>query len=242
MALGRIDGVRLELHGLRKVYAGGKVGLDGIDLAFEPGVTGLIGPNGSGKTTLLRIVATTLAPSSGTIAWNGTDAARNPSALRRDLLYIPQNFVGYQNLSALEFLEYLAHIRGVGSGPARRAAASALTAVGLGEDRNRRLGAFTPGMMQRLALAYMLQTDAKVVLLDEPTAGLDPGARRLFCDAVRRHAGDRIALLCTHILEDLEALADRVSSRFAIGRIVHDTPGSGLRDAYADIFELAAPS
>ncbi len=233
--------MRLELHELRKVYAGGKVGLDGIDLAFEPGVIGLIGPNGSGKTTLLRILATTLAPSAGTIDWNGADAARNPGALRRDLLYVPQNFVGYYNLGAQEFLEYLAHVRGVGSGPARQAATSALSAVGLGDDRKRRLGAFTPGMMQRLALAYMLQTDAKVVLLDEPTAGLDPAARRLFCDAVRRHAGDRITMLCTHILEDLEALADRIVA-LRNGRIVHDTPGAGLQRAYADIFELTARS
>jgi ABC-2 type transport system ATP-binding protein len=233
--------VRLELHGLRKVYSGGKVGLDGVDVAFEPGVTGLIGPNGSGKTTLLRILATTLAPSAGTIGWNGADAARNPDALRRDLLYIPQNFVGYQNLSAQEFLEYLAHIRGVGSAAARKAANSALTEVGLADDRKRRLGAFTPGMMQRLALAYMLQTDARVVLLDEPTAGLDPAARRLFCDAVRRHAGDRITLLCTHILEDLEALADRVLA-LRDGKIVHDTPGSELQRAYADIFNPVASS
>ena len=233
--------MRLQLRGLRKVYSGGKVGLDGVNVAFEAGVTGLIGPNGSGKTTLLRLLATTLAPTGGTIDWNGADAARDPGALRRDLLYIPQNFVGYHNLSAQEFLEYLAHIRGVGSGPARRAATGALSAVGLGEDRKRRLGAFTPGMMQRLALAYMLQTDAKVVLLDEPTAGLDPGARRLFCDAVRSHAGDRITLLCTHILEDLEALADRILALRG-GKIVVDTPGSGLQRAYADNFELAAPS
>ncbi len=233
--------MELELRALRKVYSGGKVGLDGIDVTFVPGVTGLVGPNGSGKTTLLRVLATTLAPTSGTIAWNGADAARNADALRRDLLYIPQNFVGYPNLSAQEFLEYLAHIRGVGGRAARLAAVTALDIVGLGEDRKRRLGAFTPGMMQRLAIAYMLQTDAKVVLLDEPTAGLDPGARRLFCESVRRHAQDRIAILCTHILEDLEALADRIVALRA-GQIVYDTPGSELQRVYAEIFELEAAS
>lgn len=233
--------MELELRALKKVYAGGKVGLDSVDVTFVPGVTGLVGPNGSGKTTLLRVLATTLAPTSGTITWNGADVARRADALRRDLLYVPQNFVGYPDLSAQEFLEYLAHIRGVGGRPARQAATGALGVVGLGEDRKRKLGAFTPGMMQRLAIAYMLQTDAKVVLLDEPTAGLDPGARRLFCESVRQHAQDRIAILCTHILEDLEALADRIVA-LRSGAIAHDTPGADVRRVYSEIFELEPAS
>jgi ABC-2 type transport system ATP-binding protein len=232
--------MELELRALRKVYAG-KVGLDGIDLTFKTGVIGLVGPNGSGKTTLLRLLATTLAPSGGDILWNGKNAARDPDALRRDLLYIPQNFTGYPNLSALEFLGYLARLRGVAWGDARRTAGEVLGAVGLGDDRKRRLGAFTPGMMQRLALAYMLQTDAKVVLLDEPTAGLDPGARRLFCDAISRHASDRITILCTHIFEDLNALADRVVALRA-GKIEADAPSGELRNIYARVFDLGVAS
>jgi ABC-type multidrug transport system ATPase subunit len=233
--------MELQLRALRKVYAGGKVALDGIDVTFGTGVVGLVGPNGSGKTTLLRLLATTLAPTSGEILWNGRDAAKSPDALRRDLLYVPQNFTGYPNLSAQEFLEYLARLRGVGSRDAKRTAQQVLGIVGLGDDRKRRLGAFTPGMLQRLAIAYTLQTDAKVVLLDEPTAGLDPGARRLFCDSIRQHASDRIAILCTHIFEDLEALADRVVALRA-GKVVRDGTRDELKSLYADVFELEMAS
>jgi ABC-type multidrug transport system ATPase subunit len=233
--------MELQVRSLRKIYGGGKVALDGIDVVFKPGVIGLVGPNGSGKTTLLRILATTLAPTGGEISWNGVNVARNPDALRRDLLYVPQNFVGYPNLSAQEFLSYLARIRGVESRAARRAADEALGAVGLGEDRKRRLGGFTPGMMQRLSIAYMLQTDAKVVLLDEPTAGLDPGARRLFSEAVRRSAQDSITILCTHIFDDLETLADRILGLRA-GRVAEDAARNELQRVYADIFELEAAS
>jgi len=229
--------MELEIRELRKVYVGGTVGLDGIDITFRNGVIGLVGPNGSGKTTLLRLLATTLAPTSGEILWNGGDAAKKPDLLRRDLLYVPQNFTGYPNLSALEFLEYLAQLRGVGTRDARRTANDVLGIVGLGDDRKRRLGAFTPGMLQRLAIAYTLQTDAKVVLLDEPTAGLDPGARRLFCDSIRMHASDRIAILCTHIFEDLETLADRVVA-LRSGKIVEDGVRADLQRVYADVFEL----
>jgi ABC-2 type transport system ATP-binding protein len=233
--------MELELRALRKVYGGGKVGLDGVDLTFRNGVTGLVGPNGSGKTTMLRVLATTLAPTSGDILWNGGNAAKNPDVLRRDLLYIPQNFTGYPNLSALEFLEYLAQLRGVGTRDARRTANDVLGMVGLGDDRKRRLGAFTPGMLQRLAIAYTLQTDAKVVLLDEPTAGLDPGARRLFCESIRMHASDRIAILCTHILDDLETLADRVVA-LRSGKIVEDGERGDLARIYTNVFELEIAS
>jgi ABC-2 type transport system ATP-binding protein len=236
-----MGGMELELRGLRKVYAGGKAGLNGIDVTLRPGVTGLVGPNGSGKTTLLRLLATTLAPTSGAILWNGVDAAKRPDALRRDLLYVPQNFCGYPNMTALEFLEYLAAIRGVGTRDARRTASDALGIVGLGDDRKQRLGAFTPGMMHRLAIAYTLATDAKIVLLDEPTAGLDPGARRLFCDSIQQHAGDRIAILCTHIFEDLEALARRIVA-LRSGAIVYDGGRDDLARVYAGIFDMGVAS
>jgi ABC-type multidrug transport system ATPase subunit len=233
--------MELQLRALRKVYSGGKVGLDGIDFTFRAGVTGLVGPNGSGKTTLLRLLATTLAPTGGEIRWNGSDAAKHPDVLRRDLLYVPQNFTGYPNLSAQEFLEYLACLRGVGLRDAARTASEVLEIVGLGDDRKRRLGAFTPGMMQRMAIAYVLQTDARVVLLDEPTAGLDPGARRLFCDAIRQRASERIAILCTHIFEDLETLADRVVA-LRSGRIVEEGVRADLPRVYAGVFDLETAS
>ena len=233
--------MELELRGLRKVYGGGKVALDGLNLTFIPGVTGLVGPNGSGKTTLLRLLATTLAPTGGEILWNGRDAAKRPDALRQELLYVPQNFTGYPNLTGQEFLEYLASVRGVGGAQRRQAATDALGAVGLGDDRKRRLSTYTPGMLQRMSIAYVLQTSAKVVLLDEPTAGLDPGARRLFTDTIRKRSATGITILCTHIFEDLEVLADRIVALGA-GKLTHDGAQAELKRVYDEIFALEAAS
>ncbi|MDE2480909.1 MAG: ATP-binding cassette domain-containing protein [bacterium] len=229
--------MNLTIAGLSKRY-GSKAALQDLNLTLEPGIVGLVGPNGSGKTTLLRILATTLAPSTGTINWDGRDVIRDPDRLRREMVYMPQQFAGYPHLTAFEFLVYLAELRGVARGDARRAATQALETMGLAGDAKRQLGAFTPGMLQRLGIGYVVSTDARVVLLDEPTAGLDPFARSLLCDALLRTARERLVVICTHIFDDLELIADRIVA-LRSGRIAaHATRDAFIERARGRVWEI----
>src|SRR5208337_3377282 len=148
--------------------------LEDFSLELGPGVLGLLGPNGAGKTTLMSILATITRPTSGNIRWNGTDLAANPNAIRSVLGYLPQDFGVYPNLNAVEFLEYLAAVKGLDSATSRRRIDELLNLVNLTDVRKRPLGGYSGGMRQRIGIAQALLNDPKLLIVDEPTAGLDP--------------------------------------------------------------------
>ena len=196
----------LELRGLSKRY--GKVeALSGLSLILEPGVTGLLGPNGAGKSTLMRILATISPPTSGEVLWRGIDVASRPDAIRRELGYLPQDFGVYPNLDAVEFLRYLAALKGLAGSAARARVDEVIEAVGLREAARRPLGGFSGGMRQRVGIAQALLGDPKLLVVDEPTAGLDPGERIRFRELLAGLGGERVILLSTHIVSDVEAVA-----------------------------------
>jgi ABC-type multidrug transport system ATPase subunit len=173
-------------------------------------VTGLLGPNGAGKSTLMRILATVATPSAGRVLWNGTDIARSPDRLRDVLGYLPQDFGVYPQLTALEFLDYIAAAKGLEARTARRRIEQLLELVNLTDARQRALGGFSGGMRQRVGIAQALLNDPRVLIVDEPTAGLDPEERVRFRNLLGDLAGERIVLLSTHIVSDVEATASRI--------------------------------
>ncbi len=203
--------MHLEIEKVSKRYKGDVWGLRDFTLDLKPGILGLLGPNGAGKSTLMRILATITKPTEGTVSWNGTETTRHPDAIRQVLGYLPQDFGVYPNLTAIEFLEYIAAIKGLSSHDARRRIDELLQLVNLGDARNRPVGGYSGGMRQRVGIAQALLNDPKLLIVDEPTAGLDPEERVRFRNLLSELSGERIVILSTHIVSDVEATATQIA-------------------------------
>jgi ABC-type multidrug transport system ATPase subunit len=230
--------MQLVLESLGKRYPGRGWALSEFTLTLEPGVTGLLGPNGAGKSTLMRILATVTRPSAGRVLWEGRDLARDPDALRETLGYLPQDFGVYPQLSALEFMDYIAAAKGLEPRAARRRTLELLELVNLGEACRRPLGGFSGGMRQRVGIAQALLNDPRVLIVDEPTAGLDPEERVRFRNLLGELSGDRIVLLSTHIVSDVEATATRIVV-MGLGRMLADaSPEALLEQVRGRVWEL----
>ncbi len=203
--------MELRIERVSKVYRGNVWGLREFSLEVRAGILGLLGPNGAGKSTLMRILATITSPSSGSVTWNGADIAASPDALRRVLGYLPQDFGIYPNLSAVEFLEYLAAARGLDGAAARRRIAELLEVVNLSGVARKALGGYSGGMKQRVGIAQALLNDPALLIVDEPTVGLDPEERVRFRHLLSELSGERIIILSTHIVSDVEAAATGIA-------------------------------
>jgi ABC-type multidrug transport system ATPase subunit len=203
--------MKLSIEHVGKTYRGGVRGLDDFSLELSPGVLGLLGPNGAGKSTLMRILATITRPTNGRVRWNGADIAKSPDRLRAELGYLPQDFGVYPNLSAQEFLEYIAAAKGIDRASSRRRIDELLVLVNLADARKRPLGGFSGGMRQRVGIAQALLNDPKLLIVDEPTAGLDPEERVRFRNLLSDLSGERIVILSTHIVSDVEATATHIA-------------------------------
>lgn len=212
---------RLEIDALTKRYKSGVEALHAISLNIGPGVLGLLGPNGAGKSTLMRIAATVLPPTSGSVRWNGADVVRRPDAVRESLGYLPQDTGVYPNLNAREFLRYIAALKGMSGKRAEQRIGELLEQLNLTAAGNRALGGFSGGMKQRVGIAQALLNDPQIVIVDEPTVGLDPEERARFRELITGISGDRIVILSTHIVSDVETIAERVVL-IASGSIVAD--------------------
>jgi ABC-2 type transport system ATP-binding protein len=234
--------VGLTIERVSKVYNGKVWALKQFSLELGPGVLGLLGPNGAGKTTLMRILATITRATEGRVTWNGVDTACSPDALRAELGYLPQDFGVYPNLNADEFLQYLAAVRGLAGRPARRRIDDLLEVVNLLEARKRPLGSFSGGMKQRIGIAQALLNDPKLLIVDEPTAGLDPEERVHFRNLLSELAGHRVVILSTHIVSDVEATATQVAV-ISHGRLVtHTLPEALLKSVAGKVWEWVIPS
>ncbi len=205
------DTLKLEIQNLSKQYDGKVWALRHFTLTLGPGVLGLLGPNGAGKSTLMRILATISNPTEGTVRWNGADTAERPDELRSVLGYLPQDFGVYPNLNAVEFLEYLAAVKGIRAAEARARIDELLMLVNLTDARKRPLGGYSGGMRQRVGIAQALLNDPKLLIVDEPTAGLDPEERVRFRNLLSELSGERIVILSTHIVSDVEATATDIA-------------------------------
>ena len=186
-------------------------GISNLSLDLGAGVLGLLGPNGAGKSTLMRILATVTKATTGFVKWNGVDIATSPNQLRKVLGYLPQDFGIYPNLNAVEFLSYLAAARGISGSSASRRVDTLLELVNLTDARKRSLGSLSGGMKQRVGIAQALLNDPQLLIVDEPTAGLDPEERIRFRSLLAELAGDRIVILSSHIVSDIEATATSIA-------------------------------
>jgi ABC-2 type transport system ATP-binding protein len=199
--------MQLTIDDVGKRYRRDFWGLRNFTLELGPGVLGLLGPNGAGKSTLMRILATITRATEGTVTWNGTNIAQKPDELRQVLGYLPQDFGIYPHLSGQEFLEYMAAIKGMDAKTARRRIEELLVVVNLVDAAKRPLHGYSGGMKQRVGIAQALLNDPQLLIVDEPTVGLDPAERVRFRNLLSDLAGERIIILSTHIVSDVEATA-----------------------------------
>ena len=233
--------MKLVVEKISKRYRSDRWGLREMSVEFTTGVIGLLGPNGAGKSTLMRILATVTKPTGGRVLWNNVDTAREPEALRAELGYLPQDFGIYPHLSALEFLDYMAAAKGLSRASARKRIAALLELLNLTDAARRHLGTYSGGMRQRVGIAVALLNDPRVLIMDEPSVGLDPeervGLRNLLSDL----SADRLIILSTHVVSDVEAIA-RELVIIADGKLVlKGTPEELLRRAAGKVWKWTVP-
>ena len=232
----------LSMESLGYRYSGGHRAVSGINLDLGPGILGLLGPNGAGKSTLMRMLATMTRPSEGRITWNGTDLATDPNTLRATLGYLPQDFGVYPALSAREFLGFLAAVKGLSGAKARERVEHCLSVVGLVDAADRRLGEYSGGMRQRVGIAQALLNDPTLLIVDEPTVGLDPEERMRFRHLLTDLAGERLVILSTHIVSDVEASATALAVMTKGELRFHGTPEQLIARAEGRVWEWTIAS
>ena len=203
--------MKLEITEIAKQYKRGRVkALDSVSLTFAPGIYGLLGPNGAGKSTLLNILTGSLRADAGQVRWNGTEIAKIPLDYRKILGYAPQHQGLYEEFTANRFLWYLAALKGIPKKEAAKEIQEVLQVVGLSDQQNRRLGTFSGGMKQRILIAQALLGNPQLLILDEPTAGLDPQERIHIRNFISRISANRIVILATHVVQDIAGIAKEI--------------------------------
>ncbi len=235
------DGPVIEAKGLGHTYKGGHTALDGVDLALGTGLFGLLGPNGAGKSTLMRIICTLLVPSRGTVTVCGRDVTVQRREVRERIGYLPQEFGAWRHHRTEEVLDTLARLSGMSDKRQRRArVAETLEMVGLADVADRKVKKLSGGMVRRLGVAQALVHEPQVLIVDEPTVGLDPEERMRFRQVMARLGRDRTVLLSTHIVADLGGGCQEMAL-LDDGRIVFQgSPPELLRQAGGRVFELTA--
>jgi ABC-type multidrug transport system ATPase subunit len=229
--------MNLTIDHLYKKYGKEKLGLKDYSISISNGILGLLGPNGAGKSTLMKIIATISKPSQGSIALDGHDLTTEPDHIRKILGYLPQDFGVYPNLNAYEFLDYIAAMKGVGGTGLRKRIEMLLEGVNLIEAAKQPIGTYSGGMKQRLGIAQALISDPKILILDEPTVGLDPEERVRFRNLISDMAHDCIIILSSHIVSDIETIADEVAIMKSGTLVAHGAQDEVIGRVQGKVFE-----
>lgn len=228
----------LQIRDLLKIYPGPVTALKGVSLDIPNGLFGLLGPNGAGKSTLMTIVAGLLQPTAGSITLDGTDIVTDPAAVRRALGYLPQEFGFYPELTGLKMLMLMLRLKGVDApGGRRKLAEELLERVNLSHAAKRKVGGYSGGMRQRLGLAQAVAGSPRLIIVDEPTAGLDPEERHRFYRLLAELGKDRIVVLSTHIVEDVATLCPRMAIIRSGTLMANTTPGAARESMEGHVFE-----
>lgn len=223
----------LELQDVTKTFGKDMHAVSSLSLRLEPGVVGLIGHNGAGKTTLMQMIATLTKPTRGSILFDGQDIVAKPETIRRRLGYLPQDFGVYRNVSALEFMQYFAALKGVRD-PAR--IRRLLELVNLHDQAGRQASTFSGGMLRRLGIAQALLNDPDVLVVDEPTAGLDPEERLRFRNLLAELGFKKLVIMSTHIVSDVESIAGQLAIMRSGRLVACDTPDAILGRARGQVW------
>jgi ABC-type multidrug transport system ATPase subunit len=229
----------LKIENVSKRFRAGNYGVRDLSLEAKSGVIGLLGPNGAGKTTLMQMIATLTRPTSGRILFHGEDVAKRPNDLRRKLGYLPQDFGVYDNLTATEFLSYFAALKGVRS---KQRVMEMLESVNLHGVAHRTVGGFSGGMKQRLGIAQALINDPELVIVDEPTAGLDPEERVRFRNVLSEIGFGKLVILSTHIVSDVESIATEIAVMKNASLLTIATPETMLRRCEGHVWQSVVAS
>jgi len=229
----------LEIENVSKRFKTGNYGVKDFSLSVPNGVLGLLGPNGAGKTTLMQMIATITRPTAGKILFQDTDIVRNPEFLRQRLGYLPQDFGIYENLTAIEFLSYFASLKGIHN---QAKIQEMLELVNLHTVAKRSVGGFSGGMKQRLGIAQALINDPELLIVDEPTAGLDPEERVRFRNILTDIGHSKLVILSTHIVSDIESIATEIAIMKNGSLIAFSAPEDLLRFAERKVWEVVVSS
>lgn len=231
----------LEIKNLSLNYGDKKQALNDLTLSANTGVLGLLGPNGAGKSSLMRILATLKKPTSGDILWQGNDIIGKPALLRGALGYLPQYFGVYEQLTAKEFLHYLAGLKGLKHNDAEHRIIDLLSQFNLAHVADSPLASFSGGMRQRIGIAQALLNNPKLLIVDEPTVGLDPHERLVFRQLIADISKDALVILSTHIVSDIETIADSIAIMDQGELITHDSPEKLIQKVAPYCFEITLP-
>ena len=229
--------MELQIKNVSKTYGKTKKALDDFSLTLTPGVYGLLGANGAGKSTLMNILTDNLAADSGEILWNGENIRRLGKKYRSDIGYMPQQQGLYDNFTANRFLWYMSALKGLQKKDAKKQIPELLEIVNLENEAHKKLGDYSGGMKQRILIAQAMLGNPRILILDEPTAGLDPRERIRIRSFISEIAADRIVILVTHVVSDIECIADRVIL-MKDGRLIKDGTSVELISSVSDkVFE-----
>ncbi|WP_223271723.1 ABC transporter ATP-binding protein [Colwellia hornerae] len=226
----------LDIQSLSHQYQNGKqaqLAIKSLSLQVKPGILGLLGANGAGKSSLMRILATITKPSQGKILWQGQDIVKSPQLLRNELGYLPQYFGVYDQLSAIEFLQYMAGLKGLNEPLASQRIEDLLAKLNLTHATHMPLKGYSGGMKQRIGIAQALLNDPKLLILDEPTVGLDPQERANFRQLLTELAEDRCIILSTHIVADIESIANQIAIMQS-GQLIQSARPRALQEKVAN--------
>ena len=228
----------LNIKKLNKTYNGEILAMDDISISIKSGMFGLLGPNGAGKSTLMRTIATLQKPDAGTISFNGIDVLESPKEFRSHLGYLPQEFGVYPRITAEQLLNHLATLKGINNKNERKELVDyLLERTNLFDKKNKSVKGFSGGMKQRIGIAQALIGNPKILIVDEPTAGLDPGERNRFYDLLSDVGKDVIVILSTHIVDDVRELCTEMAI-MDFGKIVFQgKPQEGINELNGKVFE-----
>lgn len=226
----------LSLNNVTKKY-GNFTALEDINLEFSGGVYALLAPNGEGKTTLIKMLTTLIFPTMGKILWNGDEIVGLDASYRDIIGYLPQDFGYYRNHSPREFLLYMSALKCIAGDKAKRKTDELINLVGLSDVRDKKMKKFSGGMIQRVGIAQAMLNDPKILILDEPTAGLDPKERVRFRNLISSLSKDRIVILSTHIVSDIETIASRVIMFKNHRLFTNDAPASICKRLMGKVYE-----